>query len=170
MLRKAGALVALKHVISKGVSLRHLEIRLNIRRVNIRIIAVLRTRWANDRNQIRSVHLTLLRYLIPITHKLKGMVAVVRVERRVESHFLQRNRVSLRVHSTLHNVGALVDQIWVLEKIIGSAVLLEDHYHVLNLSLRRSRGAASATSTSGKNLPAANANIAKTAIRSFVTQ
>src|SRR6202521_507845 len=53
-----------------------------------------------------------------------------------------------RVFTALGNVRAPVDQHRILEKIIGSAVLLEDHHHVLNLSRQRSiRRTAAGTAT-----------------------
>jgi len=56
---------------------------------------------------------------------------------RVETDFRQRDGIAFRVFSTLGNVRAPGDQGLILKKIIRSAVLLEDHHHVVNLSGRR---------------------------------
>src|ERR1700731_4191523 len=57
----------------------------------------------------------------------------------LETDFLQLNRIAMRVFAALGNVRAFADQDRILEKIIRSPILLEDHYHVLNLSRRRWR-------------------------------
>src|SRR3981081_4953274 len=63
----------------------------------------------------------------------------------LETVFLQRNRIAMRVLSALGNVRAPADQHWILEKIIRSPILLEDHHYVLNLSRRRWRWCRTAT-------------------------
>jgi hypothetical protein len=81
-------------------------------------------------------------YRIQVALFDEGIVTVAGVVVRRETDFLQRDGIAFRVFAALGNVSTLADQDRILEKIIRSTVLLEDHDHMVNLSGRRWRTAA----------------------------
>ena len=137
MRRHAGALVGLEHAVGEGVLLGQLEVGLHIRRVHIAKRQVGRRAIgcalaACHRNQVRTIHLT-LPGRIQLAHVEECIVPVAGVVVHGETYFLQCDRIAVRVGSLLGDVRAAIDQRLVLEKIIRSAILLENHHHVLNL-------------------------------------
>ena len=142
MRRHARPLVGLEHVVGEGVLLGHLEVGLHIGRVHVakRQVgrgAVRRTLVAFHRNRVRPIHLALPGRRIQVAHVIEGIVTVVGVVVDLETDFFQRDGIAVRVDSALRDVGPASDQNRVLEKIIGRAVLLEDHHHVQNLPRQR---------------------------------
>jgi hypothetical protein len=99
-------------------------------------------------DQIRPIHFA------TVVHGNEGSVGVVQVViLRVgtvcaQGDGAERNGLAQRVHAALRNVRRVgsLEQHRILKKVIRSAVLLEDHHHMLNLS-RRGRRSRTATGT-----------------------
>src|SRR6266852_1084383 len=151
MSRKAGPLISLEHAVGERVLLGQSEVGLNVGwidvhelRVGMRVGRAIGVWRASD--QVRPIHFA------TVVHGNEGSVGVVQVViLRVgtvcaQGDGAERNGLTQRVHAVFGNVRAPADQHLILKKVIRSAVLLEDHHHVLNLSWRR-RSSRTATGT-----------------------
>src|ERR1700724_3922750 len=151
MRRKAGTLVGLEHAVGERVLFGHLEVGLHLGLVHVSKRAVLRTGRARNRIQVRPIHLALPAYRIQVALVNEGIVTVAGVVVRLETDFGKRDGIAFRVFAAFDNVRTLADQDRILEKIIRSTVLLEDHDHMVNLSgwgrWRTGAGTATAAET-----------------------
>ena len=155
MRRKAGSLVGLEHAVAESVLLGQCEVGLNVGWIDVHELGVgMRIGRAvgggSARDQTRPVHFA------SVVHGNKGGMGVAEIViLRIgavcpQVDGTERNGLAQRV-AVLDNIRAPVDQHRILEKIIRSAVLLDYHHHVLNLShhrwRRRTATAAAAVET-----------------------
>jgi hypothetical protein len=126
MYRKARTLVSLEHPIGKCIRFRHLEVgcpiaRIHVHELRIRRQACLASAIANRRNQIRPIHFPAVVHMHKIVVVMAEIVVIVQRSRH------QLNHGTRRIQPAAGYIGALRNQIGIMEKIIGAAILLEEY-------------------------------------------
>src|SRR5579872_758428 len=130
--RETRALVGLEHMIAECVLLRHLEVWRDVRRVYVvvnrigrgarRILAI-----AGDRILVGAVHLA------AVVHRYESLVRVVEIVVRSQRHGSKLNGLPRGIYGGARDISAGFDQDWILKEIIGRAVFLKNHHHMLDL-------------------------------------
>src|SRR5229473_3619449 len=136
MRRETRTLIGLEHPIAEGVSLSHSEIWLHIRRLHIVVLGIRRrtillSLLAKNNIQIKTIHGA----IVPGGQEI--VMAVPHIPRLRQRGGLEWHDLPSGSLAATGDVSAMRDQYRVLKEVIGRAVLLENHHHVLSLSGRR---------------------------------
>ena len=129
---QTGALIGLKHTIAERISLRHLEIRGDVGRLHVLKLGMRRggrTTWAIaiDPDPVGAVHFAAL------VHRQKSRVGMVEIVSHSERRRREWDDSAGRTAAATRDVGSPGNQNRIVEKIVGSAVFLDDNDDMLDL-------------------------------------